>query len=58
MHSKHGNARGSGGMPPRKILKNRCPDIGFGVFWRVGWVYYVQSFQNSNKILIPSYLAK
>ena len=26
----HGDARGSGGMPTRKILKNRCPDIEFG----------------------------
>ena len=26
-HSKHATARGSGGMPPRKILKNRRPEI-------------------------------
>ena len=28
-HAKHANARGSGGMPPRKILKNRCSEIEF-----------------------------
>ena len=27
---KHANARGSGGMPPRKILKNRSTEIEFG----------------------------
>ena len=29
-HAKHANARGSGGMPPRKFLKNRCYEIEFG----------------------------
>ena len=28
--AKHGNAREFGGMSPRKILKNRSPDIEFG----------------------------
>jgi len=29
-YAKHANARGSGGMPPRKILKNRSAKIEFG----------------------------
>ena len=29
-HSKHTNARGSGGMSPRKFLKNTCSEIEFG----------------------------
>ena len=29
-HAKHAKARGSGGMPPRKILKNRYQNTGFG----------------------------
>ena len=28
--AKHGNAREFGGIPSRKILKNKCPDIEFG----------------------------
>jgi len=32
-HVKHAIARGSGGMPPRKILKITCSEIEFeGVF--------------------------
>ena len=31
MHiASKGNARGSGGMSPRKTLKSRCPNIDFG----------------------------
>ena len=29
-HTKHANARGSGGMPPRKILKIGCSEIDSG----------------------------
>jgi len=29
-YARHANARGSGGMPPRKILKNRISEIEFG----------------------------
>ena len=29
-HAKHAKARGSGGMPPRKFLKNRYQKTGFG----------------------------
>ena len=29
-HAKHAKARGSGGIPPRKILKNRYQKTGFG----------------------------
>ena len=29
-HAKHAKARGSGGIPPRKILKITCSEIDFG----------------------------
>ena len=32
-HAKHANARGSGGMPPKKILKNRCCQIESGRYF-------------------------
>ena len=31
-HARHANARGSVGMSPWKILKNRYSDIEFGAF--------------------------
>ena len=33
-HVKHANARESEGMPPRRILKNRCSEIEFGAISR------------------------
>ena len=38
-HNQHANARGSGGMPPRKILKNRCSEIESGGI--SGSIYYI-----------------
>ena len=34
-HAWHANTRGSGGVPPRKILKNRCSETEFWGYFRL-----------------------
>ena len=55
MHSISANARGSGGMPPRKCLKNRCPEIeSEGILESKYHVMYI-TFKRQNICEIKTY---
>ena len=61
-HAKHANViGGSGGIPPEKVLKNRCSDIEFGVILGLSQVYdnafiYLKSWLSDGRLQLASYV--